>query len=122
MNKSRKEVRKFMEERDWLKQPVSNVAKSIVIEAAELLEKFQWDNFDTEDINKNPELKTEIFHELADVFVYAIEMAILLDCDIDTIVHNKLILAGKKYPPQLVMGKNLKKYWEIKKKHRKNKD
>ena len=43
-----------MEERAWLDQPVADVAKSIIIEAAELLEHFQWNNFFAEQVENDP--------------------------------------------------------------------
>jgi len=119
MNNVTKIVQKFVKERDWDNQPPGDIAKSIIIEAAELLEKFQWSDFFAENAAMDPEVKKEIIDELADVFVYAIEMAIILDCDIETIVKNKLAKAAKKYPANVVKGKlGSKKYWEIKKKHR----
>jgi dCTP diphosphatase len=119
MKDFKKEVRDFMAERNWLDQPASDVAKSIVIEAAELLEHFQWNSFFAEEVEKDPELKKEIIEELADVFIYATEMSILLDCDIAEIVHQKLLKAGLKYPVGVVNGKlGSKKYKEIKKAYR----
>jgi len=115
----KKIVKDFMAERDWLNQPPADVAKSIVIEAAELLEHFQWSDFFSEDVSKDPEAKQEIVEELADVFIYAIEMSILLDCDMTDIVTAKLNKAAKKYPVGVVNGKlGSKKYKDIKKKHR----
>jgi len=112
-------VKKFMDERDWNDQPPGDIAKSIIIEAAELLEHFQWSSFFSEDATKDPRIKQEIIDELADVFVYAIEMSIALDCNIETIVKNKLKKAAKKYPPKKVMGfLGSKAYREIKKRHR----
>lgn len=67
MQKIQKEVKDFMAERDWLSQPPVDVAKSIIIEAAELLENFQWSNFFLEEVEKDPELKEEIVKELADL-------------------------------------------------------
>lgn len=108
-----------MKERDWLNQPPVDVAKSIIIEAAELLENFQWSNFFVEEVEKDPELKEEIVKELADVFIYSIEMSILLGVDIEKIVHDKLVAAAKKYPVGVVNGSlGSKKYKAIKKKYR----
>ena len=121
MEKVKQTVRKFMEERNWLNQPTADVAKSIIIEAAELLEHFQWNNYFDEEIEKDPEMKQEIVHELADVFIYATEMAILLNVNIENIVNAKLAIAAKKYPVGVVNGKlGSKKYREIKKEYRKN--
>ena len=111
-----------MEERNWLNQPAGDVAKSIVIEAAELLEHFQWNNFFEEEVEKDPKIKKEIIEELADVFIYAIEMSILLDVEMSKIVHDKLLAAAKKYPVGVVNGKlGSRKYKEIKKKYRASK-
>lgn len=122
MKDFRQKVKEFMLERNWLSQPSSDIAKSIIIEAAELLEHFQWINYAAEDVLKNPALKQEIVDELADVFIYATEMAIQLDCDIGEIIHEKLVKAGKKYPVGVVNGKlGSKKYREIKKAYRKAK-
>jgi dCTP diphosphatase len=119
MRKIQQEVKDFMRERDWLNQPLADVAKSIVIEGAELLEHFQWNNYFQEEVEKDPEMKEEIIKELADVFIYCIEMSILLGVDIEEIVHSKLLAAAKKYPVGVVNGKlGSKKYNEIKKKHR----
>jgi NTP pyrophosphatase (non-canonical NTP hydrolase) len=115
-------VKKFMKDRNWLNQPPADVAKSIIIEAAELLEHFQWNNYFQEEIEKDPDMKQEIIDELADVFIYAIEMSILLNCNIEKIVQSKLERAAKKYPVGIVNGKlGSKRYREIKKKHRANK-
>jgi NTP pyrophosphatase (non-canonical NTP hydrolase) len=122
MKNTKEEVRKFMEERNWLNQPAGDVAKSIVIEAAELLEHFQWNNFFEEEVEKDPKIKKEIIEELADVFIYAIEMSILLDVEMSKIVHDKLLAAAKKYPVGVVNGKlGSRKYKEIKKKYRASK-
>ena len=122
MKDVKEEVRKFMAERDWLGQPPGDVAKSICIEAAELLEHFLWNNFFAEEVEKDPQIKKEIVEELADVFIYTTEMAILLDVDIAQIVHAKLVAAAKKYPVGVVNGKlGSKRYKEIKKKYRQEK-
>ena len=122
MNEVQKIVQKFMEERNWLNQPPVDVAKSIIIEAAELLEQFQWNNYFQEEIEKDPEMRQEIIDELADVFIYAVEMSILMKCDIKEIIQSKLDRAAKKYPVGVVNGKlGSKRYREIKRKHRQGK-
>jgi len=122
MKDSKEEVRKFMEKRGWSDQPPADLAKSIVIEAAELLEHFQWENFFEEEVAKDPRIKKEIIKELADVFVYAIAMALVLKVDISEIVHDKLVAAAKKYPSSVINGRKVsKKYKEIKNKYRSRK-
>ena len=85
-------VVKFRQERGWEKHfTPKNVATSIAIEAAELLEHFQWDLLMKDD-------QKEIAKELADVLIFAFHFATLYDLDITTEFKNKLALAAKKYP------------------------
>lgn len=89
-------LREFNEERDWDQfHTPENLAKSISIEAGELLECFQWDNnFD----------KEHLCEELADVLSYCIMLADRLDVDIEEIVLNKLEKTKKKYPVDKAKG------------------
>lgn len=108
-----------MKDRDWLDQPPGDIAKSIIIEAAELLEHFQWSTFFSEQVELDPTAKAEIIEELADVFIYAIEMSIILNCSIEDIVRKKLAKAALKYPVTEVSGKlGSRKYREIKRNYR----
>ena len=100
MNKLIKELRKFNEERDWDQfHTEENLAKSISIEAAELLECFQWNN------NYN---KEELLDELADVLSYCYMLADRLNVDVEEIVLNKLEKTKKKYPIDKAKGKSTK--------------
>ena len=100
MNKLKKELRIFNEERDWDQfHTPENLAKSISIEAGELLECFQWDN------NFN---KEDVCEELADVISYCIMMADRLDVDIEEIVLDKLEKTKKKYPVDKAKGVSTK--------------
>ena len=86
-----KEIKEFVDERDWNKfHSPANLAKSISIEANELLECFQWDenNYNLDDVKD----------ELADVINYCIQMSQVLNLDIYEIVMNKLEKTRKKYP------------------------
>lgn len=86
-----KEIKEFVDERDWNKfHSPANLAKSISIEANELLECFQWEenNFNLDDVKD----------ELADVINYCIQMSQVLNLDIYEIVINKLEKTRKKYP------------------------
>ncbi len=97
-------IRKFVMDRDWEKfHTPANIAKSISIEANELLECFQWE----EDEFKLEEVKDE----LADVLVYCVNMANRLSLDIDEIINHKMELNEKKYPIEKSKG-NAKKYTE----------
>lgn len=85
-----KKIKKFNEDRDWDQfHSPENLAKSISIEAGELLECFQWNS----EYNKE-----EVCNELADVMNYCILLAEKLDVDIKTIILDKLELSEKKYP------------------------
>ena len=81
MQKAIKEIIEFNKEREWNQfHSPENLAKSIVIEAGELLECFQWnDNYD----------KEKVCEELADVVNYCIVMANQLQVDLETIVLDK---------------------------------
>jgi NTP pyrophosphatase (non-canonical NTP hydrolase) len=97
-------VRKFREDRDWDQfHTPENLAKSISIEAGELLEHFQWNS----DYNKK-----EVSEELADVMVYCIHMADAMGVDIKEIILNKMDKNEKKYPIDKAKG-NSKKYTEL---------
>ena len=91
-------IRKFTEDRDWDQfHTPANLAKSISIEAGELLECFQWS--DTEyDIS-------HVREELADVLVYCRNMLDKLDLDEDEIVNEKMSRNEAKYPVDKAKGK-----------------
>ena len=94
-------IRKFTEDRDWDQfHSPANLAKSIVIEAAELLECFQWDeeNYDLEHVKE----------ELADVIVYCQDMLDKLGLNVDEIVNKKMDKNEAKYPVEKARGNNTK--------------
>lgn len=99
------EVRKFMEERGWFDADPADLAKSISIEAAELLEHFQWSNPSVREIQKDKESYSMIEKEIADVLIYSIHMSELLGLDIDKIIKSKLKIAGGKYSVDKIKGK-----------------
>jgi len=91
-------IRKFTEDRDWDKfHSPANLAKSISIEANELLECFQWDenNFNIEEVKE----------ELADVIVYCRNMLDKLGLDEDEIVNAKMMQNETKYPADKARGR-----------------
>jgi NTP pyrophosphatase (non-canonical NTP hydrolase) len=130
MKKLEKRIKHHLKERGWDQLRPSDIAKSIMIEGAELLELFQWENLELDEVKNNPEKVAEIKKELADVLIYALEMSVLLGLDTTDIINKKLDHAAKKYPAAL-MRKNAKKgagsgadpeYWRIKKEHRAQKN
>jgi len=94
-------IRKFSEDRDWDQfHTPANLAKSLVIEAAELLECFQWS--DTEyDLQ-------HIKEELADVMVYSQNLLDKLGLDADEIINMKMDQNEAKYPVEKAKGKSEK--------------
>ncbi len=105
MKKLEKDIKAYLKARNWHMLRPSDIAKSISIEAAELLELFQWQSLDIEGTKKDKEKLEKLKGELADVFLYAIEMAVLLDLDSEKIIRAKLARVKKKYPARL-MRKN----------------
>ena len=100
MNDLKQAFREFSEERDWEQfHTPENLAKSISIEAGELLECFQWnDDYDRE----------ELCDELADVMSYCIMLADRIDVDLEEIVLKKLEKTKAKYPVEKARGKSTK--------------
>src|SRR5574344_467493 len=95
------EITKFVNDRDWDQfHTPANLAKSISIESAELLECFQWDN-EIKD-------KKHVEDELADVMNYCIQLAHVLNCDVKEIIERKLKETSIKYPVEKCKGKSLK--------------
>ena len=88
-------INKFRDERNWRQyHNPKDLAISISIEAAELLEDFQW-------ISSEEALKTNkenIREEIADVLIYSLMLCSDLDLDIKEIVEEKLLKNGRKYP------------------------
>ena len=96
----RDRLRAFMDERNWAQfHTPENLAKSIAIEAAELLECYQWGN------EAPPERVTD---ELADVVTYCILLADRLGVDIEQLVLEKLAVTGEKYPIDKAFGTSAK--------------
>src|SRR3989338_9838649 len=96
------EIASFLEKRGWDRAKPSNIAKSIIIESAELLELFQWDHLAIEETKQHKELIKRIKEELADVLIYSFDMARVLDIDLLAIMHRKLVRNNKKFPARLM--------------------
>ena len=102
-------VLKFRDERNWQQfHNPKDLAISISLEAAELLEVFQWSGTNLECDQK----REKIAEELADIINYCILMADICNFSIDEIVQNKMILNAKKYPVSNSYGVSLK-YTEL---------
>ena len=96
-----KRIRKFNKERDWDQfHSPSNLAKSILIEAGELIECFQWNDTDYN--------RDDVIEELADVANYCIQMSQVLGVDLIDIINAKMDVSEKKYPVDKAKGVSTK--------------
>ena len=101
-------IRTFRDERDWLKfHDPKNLAVSIAIEAAELLEEFQWMTREESELHA-AENREAVSDEIADVAIYLIELADLLKIDLATAINAKLDKNAIKYPVDKARGKSTK--------------
>ena len=98
LKKLTEEVMEFSEERDWdqFHSPV-NLAKSIAIEAGELLECYQW--------NDDADLQA-VKEELADILNYCLQMAAKLGLDPAEIIREKMKVNAEKYPVEKSKGRS----------------
>jgi NTP pyrophosphatase (non-canonical NTP hydrolase) len=104
-------VRQFVDERDWDQfHSPKNLAAALTVEAAELLEHFQWLQHGRPEELGPGKLK-EVRHEMADVLVYLVRLADKLDVDLLAAVQEKMVLNRAKYPAEQVRG-DARKYYE----------
>lgn len=105
-------IRKFNEDRDWRQyHNPKDMALSLVLEAAELMEHFQWKNGEelAQSVKTN---KAAIAEELADVFYWVLHMSDEFDIDIMSALADKMDKNEAKYPVEKAKGSN-KKYTEL---------
>jgi NTP pyrophosphatase (non-canonical NTP hydrolase) len=107
-------VAAYQAERGWDKLNPRNLAMSIVLEAAELMEHFQWGD---EDLVAQ---RQSMADELADILTYCVEFALAADIDISMAFHDKLEHVKKKYPATVFNpdSKAMETYYQIKQEHR----
>ena len=104
----RNRVNNFVTERDWAQfHTPKNLAMAMIVEAAELVEQFQWDT-PQESMLLTPEKREAISHELADTFVYLLRIAEVLGIDLIQAANEKIDLNAKKYPADKARGSNAK--------------
>ncbi|MDQ5948952.1 MAG: hypothetical protein QG589_77 [Patescibacteria group bacterium] len=125
MKKYEKAIKDYLVERSWDDLRPADLAKSISIESAELLELFQWTNQSLTEVKKDKEKLDQIKKELADVLLYCFDMSVLLGLDTGKILLDKLEKVKQKYPAHLFKNRNKNVdagsediYWKIKKEHR----
>jgi NTP pyrophosphatase (non-canonical NTP hydrolase) len=103
-------LRRFAEARDWNRfHSPKNMAMALIVEAAELLEHFQWR---TEEeswrLSTHPEDYHAVREEIADVQIYLLRLADLLGIDLERAVLEKMDKNAEKYPVDLAKGNALK--------------
>ena len=104
----RERINTFVDARDWAQfHTPKNLAMAMIVEAAELVEQFQWDTPADSQV-LTPEKREAVSHELADTFVYLLRIAEVLDIDLIAAAHQKIDLNAKKYPVEKAKGSNAK--------------
>ncbi len=100
-------IERFVDARDWGQfHSPKNLSMSLAIEAAELMEHFQWISMDqSRGVADQPDKLAEVADELADVFCYTLAMANQLGLDVSTAVRNKMHKNEQKYPADQYRGR-----------------
>lgn len=104
----RNRINQFVNERDWAQfHTPKNLAMAMIVEAAELVEQFQWDT-PAESQQLPAEKREAVSHELADTFVYLLRIAEVLEIDLIAAANQKIDLNALKYPVDKAKGSNAK--------------
>jgi len=108
LNELKQKLEDFVAERDWAQfHSPKNLAMAMIVEAAELVEHFQW-NTEAESHELSAEKREQVGHELADTFVYLLRISQVLNIDLIEAANNKIALNAIKYPVEKARGKNNK--------------
>lgn len=109
-----KRITNFSIERDWVKfHNPKDIATALSVEASELLEKFMWvGQNDSRKLFDDPKKREEIEDEVADTYIYLLELVVAGDIDLDVVVSRKMKKNAQKYPVAKSKG-NAKKYSEF---------
>lgn len=102
----RSRLQAFVQERDWEQfHSPKNLAMAMIVEAAELVEHFQWMT-EQESLEISAEKREQVAHEIADTFVYLLRIADVLGIDLIAATNAKIGMNAKKYPAEKVRGRN----------------
>lgn len=101
----------FVEERDWPRYHTpKNLSMSIAIEAAELMECFQWsDQEDPAKLAENPERFLHVQEEISDILAYLLSLSSVLGIDLEAAYLAKMEKNRLRYPPEACKGKDYRK-------------
>lgn len=105
------ELKQFAQDRDWEQfHSPKNLSMALSVEAAELLEHFQWD---TEETSYRPDEQKRqlVSHEMADIFIFLLRICERLDIDLISVTKEKMAINHHRYPIEKVKGSS-KKYSE----------
>ena len=112
LSRLRDELRRFATERDWDQyHSPKNLAAALCVEAAELLEHFQW-RTDAESKSLPTEHLAKVREEIADVLLYLVRLADKLNVDLLDAAANKIAVNARKYPVDKARG-NSRKYTDL---------
>lgn len=103
----RKLIADFVAERDWSQfHAPKNVSMALAIEAAELMEHFQWmTTEDSRELPNDPQKLAEVGEELADVIGYSFALANELGIDVSSAIRAKMVKNVEKYPAEKYRGR-----------------
>jgi len=102
----RERLRGFVRERDWEQfHSPKNLAMAMIVEAAELVEHFQWAT-EQESKTLQPEKLAEVEQEVADTFIYLLRLSDVLGIDLIAAAHHKMDRNAQKYPVDKARGRN----------------
>lgn len=108
LNDLRARLQAFVDERDWQQfHSPKNLAMAMIVEAAELVEHFQWMT-ERESKELPDEKREQVAQEIADTFVYLLRIAEVLGIDLVAAANDKITLNAQKYPAEKVRGSNAK--------------
>ncbi len=110
LDELKREVLTFAQDRDWLQfHSPKNLSMAIASESAELMELFLWcESHDSRALPEDAESKTRIEEELADIIIFALQMANVAEIDLDEAIRAKLRTNSEKYPVEKCRGRSVK--------------
>ncbi len=104
MKKLTERLRAFADARDWAQfHSPKNLSMALAVEAAELMEHFQWLS-EAESHELSDEKLAEVTQEMADVFIFLVRMADIMGVDLEQAAWDKLAINENKYPADQVRG------------------
>jgi NTP pyrophosphatase (non-canonical NTP hydrolase) len=98
-------IRSFADERDWQQfHSPKNLSMALIVEAAELVEHFQWLS-QQESLELSSTEQEEVALEMADIFIYLVRMADRLDIDLLRAARSKIAINSQRYPADKASGR-----------------